>query len=207
MSKFTKNVVRFWNNYNDRIMLVLFLVQLIAGYNIIQKYFPVGHVLKISFIDNHVPYMPVFALAYLCYTLILFLPFLFVFTNKKQLFAVSTAFFSVATICNICYISFQTMMIRPEIIPSGFFDRLVMFIYSIDKPVNLVPSEHVAFPVLTTLCLCHIKKKSWYILLPITILIILSTLFIKQHYILDVLAGIVVAGIGYLIFKKIMNSK
>jgi membrane-associated phospholipid phosphatase len=201
-------IAKFWNKYNDKIMFVLFLIQLLVGYNLIQRYFSVGRTLTIPFIDNNIPFIPAFVLAYLCYAIIIILPFALTFRNKKQFLAISTAFFFVATIGNICYIFFQTTIIRPEIIPNNITNKLILFIYSVDKPVNLFPSLHVALPVLTTLCLSQIRKKSVYILAPITVLIILSTLFIRQHHILDVVSGLLVAFIGYkFIFKKIMNSK
>ena len=146
-----------------------------------------------------------FVIPYFLFFVVLILPFILTLKNKKKFLATSTSFLSVSVICSLIYAFFQTTIIRPEIISSNIFEKLVLFVYSIDAPLNLFPSGHVTFSVLATLCLLKINKKIGYIVLPFTILIVLSTLFIKQHHIPDVIAGLVLAYIGYrFIFKKMI---
>ena len=86
-------------------------------------------------------------------------------------------------------------MIRPSVTNTDIWATILSWIYTFDKPHNLFPSTHISLSFMSTLIL---HKKAAYIWF---ILIAFSTLFVKQHYILDILGGLVVGGIGYLIYK------
>jgi membrane-associated phospholipid phosphatase len=63
------------------------------------------------------------------------------------------------------------------------------WVQKIDPPGNVFPSLHVAFAALLTLVLLAHRRPVGVLLLVMTILLSLSTLFTKQHFIADVLAG------------------
>lgn len=95
----------------------------------------------------------------------------------------------------------------------SIFDGLRHFWYSLDGDniaYNLFPSFHC---LNSTICYLGVRKRSeiskWFRIysLVITVLIYLSTLFVKQHYFLDVISGIVVAIISYIISKKFHLGK
>ena len=69
--------------------------------------------------------------------------------------------------------------------------------YASDKPLNAFPSLHVGMSTLATLFVYRKRKKLGLAVLPVTVLIILSTVFIKQHVLLDVAGGLVLAGLVY----------
>lgn len=196
------SVRKCWEDYKDRIIFVLFFLQLTLFYSLIQAYFPTGHVFRIPSIDGAIPLLPVFVVPYLLFYFVMFLPFAMTFRDRKRFLALSASFLFASVVCNIIFVLFQTTALRPEIVPSTIFDNLVLFVYAIDKPLNLFPSGHVTFSVLSTLCLTRINKKLAYVILPVTILIVLSTLFIKQHYVPDVLGGLVLAFLSFQIFRK-----
>jgi membrane-associated phospholipid phosphatase len=193
-----------WKKYKGEIIFIIFLLQIFLFYKLIQIYFPIGQVFETS-LDEQIPFISSFVIAYYLYIPMLFLPFIMTFRNKKNFLAISTAFLFASLICNIIYMLFQTTIVRPELAPTTIFNQLVLIVYSIDSPLNLFPSEHVTFTVLSLLCLFKINKKVAYITLPFVILIVLSTLFIKQHHIPDVLAGLVLAFVSYFVFKKMIS--
>ncbi len=174
---------------------------------LIQAYFLPGNIFKIPFIDDNIPFISIFVIPYLLYVVVLFLPFVLSYKNKKQFLAVSSAFLFASLICNIIFVLFPTMVVRPEVLATNIFNRLVLFVYSIDGVLNCFPSEHVTFSVLANLILFKIKKKYAYYLIPLTVLIVLSTLFIKQHYIPDIFAGIALAFLSFWVFKKVVEMK
>ena len=80
------------------------------------------------------------------------------------------------------------------------------FLRSVDPPNNVCPSIHVSSTVAVHLTICHaasernkkpIRTLSWIV----TILICLSTMFIKQHSLVDVLCGWILS----LILDEIVN--
>jgi len=192
--------------YADKIVFAIFVLQITLIYKLIQVYFPTGHVFNMPFIDNNVPFLSVFAVPYLLYVAVLILPFAMTFKNKKHMLALSSSFLFSSLVCNIFYVLFPIIVIMPEILTSTIFNRLVLFIYSIDGVTNCFPSEHVTFSILSNLCMVNIRKKIAYYMIPATALVVIATLFIKQHYVPDVLAGMVLAFLSFLVFKKIMQK-
>lgn len=104
----------------------------------------------------------------------------------------------------------NALELRPAL-PSdgGVFDRMVQGLYLIDTPTNVLPSIHVYNSVVF-----HITfrrglergtglrpKRLSFVLIT---LIIISTLLIKQHSVIDLVLGFVMAGMGYLLTYKRM---
>lgn len=73
---------------------------------------------------------------------------------------------------------------------------------SVDKPYNQAPSLHVVYGLLLWAALKDVFSKisGWFIGVYIT-LMMLSTLFVYQHHLIDIITGIIVA-FGILFFSK-----
>ena len=72
--------------------------------------------------------------------------------------------------------------------------------YLADAPgFNNFPSLHVALSLLVSLIVYNHDKKHWWVWIMFSG-IMFSTMFIKQHYIIDVVAGILLGIIGYLVY-------
>jgi membrane-associated phospholipid phosphatase len=65
-------------------------------------------------------------------------------------------------------------------------------------PNNTFPSLHVALTSSITAFVYEKDTKIGMVLIPLTFLIILSTIFIKQHVVLDIIGGLMLA---FFIFK------
>ena len=97
-------------------------------------------------------------------------------------------------------------LLRPESFArDNIFVHIVQKLYATDTPTNLFPSIHVYNSLGIYFALCHsekIKKHPWikYVALVLTICIILSTMFIKQHSVIDVCLGTTLALFGHLLF-------
>jgi membrane-associated phospholipid phosphatase len=98
--------------------------------------------------------------------------------------------------------------LRPEILPrDNVFTDLVRWIYSNDTATNVLPSIHV-FNSVGVCCAIHysdslrrypvIQKGSTIL----TVLIVLSTMFIKQHSVVDVVSGL---ALSYLMWELVYN--
>ncbi len=80
---------------------------------------------------------------------------------------------------------------------------LVNLIYSIDEPSNCFPSIHVSFVFLSYFFVQRYKPTlAWFVLI-LAILISISTVLVKQHYIVDVIAAIILAtGLNEALIKR-----
>ncbi len=107
-------------------------------------------------------------------------------------------------LCLVFFIWFPTTVPRPEVWGDHLAPRLLRGIYALDPPYNCLPSIHVAFSVLTGWELDRLLRtdlaqapaaQAWLRIANATtaVLICLSTLFVKQHFSPDLLAGVAVA--------------
>jgi len=86
---------------------------------------------------------------------------------------------------------FPTRAPRAYIYGKNVFSRLIKWHYSLNRPLTAFPSLHVAHAIcLTIFFVMEVPElTAFWIALPV--LIALSTLFTKEHYVLDVVGGIV----------------
>jgi membrane-associated phospholipid phosphatase len=108
--------------------------------------------------------------------------------------------------CYVIYYIYPTYVPRPMVTGNDFFSNLVLNLYEVDNPYNCFPSIHVLNSVLIALYTYEsekVHKLTKTICGIIAVSIILSTMFVKQHYFADVVASIIFAFILYFSFKKL----
>jgi len=119
----------------------------------------------------------------------------------------------IATIVlSLFYIFFPSFYPRIPIEGQTLSEQLLIFTRTIDGAHNTFPSGHVTFAWLLALCMSQTmsaKKFTWLTPTYIAwaILISVSTLVLKQHYIFDVLSGIALAIICYFCAKNLKLTK
>jgi membrane-associated phospholipid phosphatase len=96
-------------------------------------------------------------------------------------------------------LSFGVFLIYPTTIArdvqtgSGLSERALQFLYAVDPPTNCLPSLHVALATLAALALLSERKWAGLFALIWAALICLSTMTTKQHYVVDVIGGLLIA--------------
>ena len=204
-------VIKINNDIEIRILdLVWFIIILIININYILASILAkkGHDLTIG-LDNIIPFNSIFIIPYIYWYLYIIIGFIFILVNsRKDYIRIFISFFIGMSVCYIVYYLYPTEITRPTIENSNILNYLVNIIYSLDRPVNCFPSLHV----LTTYFIMRYtkykdSKKRFYYTQIVGILIILSTLFIKQHFIVDVVSAIVLAEFTILLVRKIDDCK
>lgn len=107
-------------------------------------------------------------------------------------------------ICLILFLLLPTTLIRPEVSGNGLFERLTRLIYSMDRPDNLFPSLHCLESWLCfrgALARKGTGRAGKMFSLIFTLSVFASTVLVKQHVLVDILAGVAVCEIGLLISK------
>lgn len=209
-----QSLVDIWSAHRGWVMTGLFLLQLLVVYGLIQLLVSDG-LIPITQWDPFVPLVPFFVVPYSLYYFILPLPFLTAHeqdkkqvSNQHLLFAVGTTFFVAATVCNAIFVLFPTEIIRPPVVGSGVFAESLRFLHHIDGSVALFPSGHVTYSLLAALTTMHIDRKLALVVWPAALLVLPSTVLIKQHYLPDVLGGILVALlVYYVVFRPLLVRK
>jgi membrane-associated phospholipid phosphatase len=165
-------------------------------YVLINKLSPTGYNITLP-IDNKLPFLPIFIIPYIIWYL--FIPlsfFIFCLKDKKTYFKTMLIYVSGCIIASIVFLTFQTTVPRTQVEGSGVLINIIKMIYANDNPVNCLPSLHVFTSYLIIRVITKSKLASLKVNLTtyiIASLIILSTLFTKQHAVLDVLSGMVLA--------------
>ncbi|MDP3939264.1 MAG: phosphatase PAP2 family protein [Deltaproteobacteria bacterium] len=153
--------------------------------------------------DRLLPLQPVWGLIY--GALYLFLILLPVFTVRapEHLRRTVLAYLLVWTTAYVFFFFYPTAAPRPETLSGeGFAVWSLRFLYDADPPYNCFPSLHVAHSCVGALAAYRVHRTVGIIALVCAALVGLSTLFIKQHYILDVVAGALLALLAYALLLR-----
>ena len=181
----------FLKKYRHAWVLSYFLIYM-PWFVYLEKRTDVRHYMIHSPIDNHIPFIEYFIIPY------------FLIKDKWGFYRLCAFLFSGMTIfLIICTVFPNALNLRPTVFPrDNMFTDMVKVLYKTDTPTNVLPSIHVFNSIGAGIAISHsndLKKHRWiqisaYIL---AALIILSTMFLKQHSVTDVIAAVTMACIIY----------
>ncbi|MEH7120948.1 phosphatase PAP2 family protein [Neobacillus vireti] len=143
--------------------------------------------------DQAIPFLPIFIIPYILWYAYIFCYLIYFCFKDTTVYLKSLLLIVVSElICFVIYFFFQTHVPRPTPAGDGFLLELVRWIYANDRPYNCFPSIHVLTTFTIMLASLHIKNKHLITTLCIHFtgtLIIISTLFVKQHVIFDMIGS------------------
>jgi len=180
------------------------LVSLVPFYIFIAEMMPgrTMHVPELA-LDRAVPLQPAWALVYGAFYLFLILLPVFVVRQEEQIRRTVLAYLMVWLTAYVCFLVYPTMAPRPaKVIGEGFVLWGLRFLYSSDPPYNCFPSLHVAHSFVSALACYRVHRGVGIAAALCASLVGISTLYTKQHYILDVIAGIFLACAAYAVFLR-----
>jgi membrane-associated phospholipid phosphatase len=180
---------------------VLVYALFFVGYVMVNRHLPLTRCGDLSTPwDRRLPFVPAFIWPF-CFTYVLvLLPVVLV--RDARLMARGTMAFAVlvASSC-LLFILIPVTVPRPAAIPPSLSGSLVAAMFAADRPVCGFPSLHVSASVLTVAILFRVRRRVGLIALPLAVATSVSTLFIKQHVILDVVGGVALALVVNLLLK------
>lgn len=162
------------------------------------------HILQVR-ADNSIPFCEYFIVPYylwFLYVAVTAVWFTLFNNNRTEFyqFAVSMGI-GMTLFLIISYIFPNGHNLRPNTFPrDNVFTDMVKALYRTDTSTNIMPSIHVFNSVMCCVAIweCKALKQRHLIrwsTLVLTVLIVLSTVFLKQHTILDLVAGLMLGGI------------
>lgn len=138
-------------------------------------------------LDAAVPLLPWSVVLY--YTYFLIVPLSAARLPSAELPHFLLGLVAIFSACCVGFIALPAHYPRPEALPlHSVFGRALAWTYSMDRPGNNLPSLHVAFSTFCALTLWR-ARRSW-LWLAWAACISASTLTTKQHFVLDVVAGV-----------------
>lgn len=164
-------------------------------------------------LDYKIPFIPFFIIFYIIvYFLLIYGTMLYsLFFEKTRFKILAISVILTNLISFSIYYFFQSGVMRYPVIGNDIFSWLVLQLYTSAAPFNAFPSGHAYHSII---CLIHWFKSRtvarWKTTVLVSIAIILiSTVVIKQHFILDIIAGVLLGSAVYFfvesLFKKYGN--
>ncbi len=168
-------------------------------------------------LDDYIPFNEWFVIPYFLWFGFIFATVAYFFLTSKEDFYKITAFLFIGmTICLIIYTIWPNGQdLRPDLSKinrDNIFIRIVKILYGTDTSTNVCPSIHVFNSIGANIAIHRseaLKKYKW--LRPVstllTILISLSTMFLKQHSAFDAIAAIALSIVMYFLVYGWSESK
>lgn len=147
-------------------------------------------------LDAQAPLIPGFVFAYLLYFVWLLLP-LPILPKRADFYRAMSAFVLVQLCAVVSFSMLPSYMLRPVVETPGLSADLVRAVYALDGGWNLFPSLHVGHSVLVALLYWVHRRRLFPLVALGTVLISASTVLIKQHYVVDIPAGALLAWACY----------
>lgn len=168
-----------------------------------------------SVLDDIIPFCEYFIIPYLLWFFYIAFTIAYFFFMEKEGFYNCCAFLFIGmTICLLIYTFFPNQQnLRPtQFSRDNIFIDLVKNIYNSDTSTNVCPSIHCFNSIGAQISLMKskkLRKKKWLInsTLLLTISICLSTVFLKQHSVVDGFCAILLSIFMYYIVYKVDYKK
>ena len=200
-----ERILAFYRRYPAMIALTYFPFYL-AGFFLVEQVVEPRYIIHCP-LDDWIPFCEYFIVPYAAWFVELAaIPLLLLKYDRRQYHYLCAVMFTGMTLCLGLYLIFPNGLdLRVEITRQNLFADLVRLIRAVDTPTNVCPSIHVASAMAMDLALCRSipGRKRWLRVLAngVFVLICLSTVFLKQHSIIDIFWGAVVTGVLHLVFS------
>lgn len=151
-------------------------------------------------IDKNIPFVKEFIIPYIVWYPYIFMFLVYICIKNKDVYYRTLLSLNLGlVVCYIIFFFFQTGVSRPILTETDRVTNLVRMIYNHDKPYNCFPSVHVITTYIVMKGINVVSKNKFILFFCniIGILIIISTQFVKQHVILDLIVAI---ALGKIIF-------
>ena len=193
------------NKYRVGVLMCLFAVALYLPSNHIHLFEP--QILPMTWLDHQIPFLPNTVWIYFSEWFF----FITVYIASRDLVNLSKYFFSYVALQCVSVLIFwfwptaypRNLYPLPadlNAVTAWFFNSL----RTVDTPANCAPSLHVSSVYLSSFIFLDDQKKKFPLFFFWGTAIAVSTLTTKQHYIVDVVSGFMMAAVTYYVFHRMI---
>ncbi len=204
-----KKIKAFFNDDVGRLALIAVVLHTFTYFG--TRLFTGGwhHYDMTTMLDNFIPFVPWTVVIYLgCYIFWAANYTLGCTQDKENAMIFMWTEIIAKAICLVCYVVIPTTNIRPLIEGTSVFDKTMIWLYSADAADNLFPSIHCLTSWLCVIAVRdqdRIPKTYKVISVILAILVCISTLTTKQHVIVDVIGGVLLAELSHKFAPKVLK--
>ena len=210
-----ESILSFVKRYKHAWVFLYFFIYMPWFIKLEQRPATIKHYLIHSPLDNYIPFVEYFIIPYLLwFAFVAVMLLYFFFKDKKEFYQLIIFLFTGMTIFLIISTIFPNgLNLRPTTFArDNVFVDMVKRLYKTDTPTNVLPSIHVFNTLGIAIAVKrskHLKKHkvTKAIIYLLSTLIILATMFLKQHSVTDVVAAFALGGILYYLVYVMQTHK
>lgn len=157
-------------------------------------------------VDRSIPFLKIFILPYIMWYGYIIIGLIYLCMKNRKNYYTSLISLNIGiVVCYITYAVFQTTVLRPIVTNSDLLSNLVNMIYKNDNPFNCFPSMHVTTTYIIMKGINNTENTmiTKFLYNIIGILIIISTVFVKQHVVLDLIFAILISEIIFTVINNV----
>ena len=159
-------------------------------------------------LDRALPLVPIFVVPYVSLNPFVYASLILFLLFRTRIFqSAALSMLGAWFVSYLFYFFLQSEVIRPVITAPGLFNDMLRQVYAGDHPFNDFPSLHTS---ISTILAIHWTRLDRRIGLAVSVwvaLIVASTIFVKQHYVADLLFGLLIAFSVSTLFGRLFRSK
>lgn len=192
------------------LLFLLIWPAIVLRYVLLERFLIAGQYYDVHFaLDSLIPFQEIFLIPYVIWYVFIIGVHLYTCLFDIEAFRWYSNYLLVSfTISTLTFLLFPTSQnLRPAVFPrDNLLTEMVKLLYSVDTNTNVCPSEHVIGSIAAFLAVRHTKSlqttAATLTFAATAFLTSISTVFLKQHSIIDVIAAIPVCMIAGLICKE-----
>jgi len=144
--------------------------------------------------EKDIPFVPAMIIGYSLVFVLVAILFLII-DNMPDFWDVFIRFLNMSLLCFVIFLIFPVRMnLRPEVnMGNNWITELVCFYFWIDHPYNLFPSMHLSASFFAAFYCMRKGRIIGWITMIMAMIVGVSVVLLKQHYIMDIVAGFTVA--------------
>lgn len=178
--------------------------------SLLPLYFVIGQLTRtwpthapVTALDRAMPLVPAWIFVYGSLYVCGFILPLLVVRGRDLARRAMKAYIFVMVVSYTGFLIYPTVAPRPEqAIAGGFAAWLLQSFYAIDPPHGCFPSLHVAYSFVGAAACYRMHRRLGVAAAVWAALIALSTVYTKQHYAIDAIAGALLAWVAYFLFLR-----
>lgn len=196
-------VKQFYLKYRHGTWIVVYMLFYLLGFTIVEHAGHRHYHLIHSVIDDMIPFCEYFIIPYylwFAFVAVGICWFVFFCKNRREYYQMASVLAIGMTIFLVVSCVFPNMQdLRPTVFErQNIFTKMVEALYAADTPTNILPSIHVFNSLALFFALNSSEQLRRYRAVRagagiLAVLIILSTMFLKQHSVVDVSLGVLMA--------------
>ncbi len=209
-------LIYLYRTHREIWWIIIYTAIYMVGFKIMENASHVHYHLIHTWLDDQIPFCEYFIIPYMIWFAfnLVVVGWFVLKADKREYYRLITALMLGMTVFIVVSVAYPNQLqLRPEYVDtSNIFGKLVAGLYKTDTSTNVLPSIHVY----NTVVLCFainankIIRRHKAVLIGtnvLGILIILSTMFLKQHSVIDVSLGLVMGVLMQIVSDRIFETE